>query len=464
MDIQYKSTRGQSPTLSFKDAVLTGLAPDGGLYLPDTIPQLNDQLLAQFKQFSYAELAYEIISRFITDDSIDESSLRSIINESYASFRHEDVAPLKKLPDGSYLLELFHGPTLAFKDFALQFLGRLLGHYMQDAGQKAVVLGATSGDTGSAAIAGFAGRPNMDIFILHPKGRVSDVQRKQMTTVADANVHNIALEGTFDDCQDIVKTLFADGEFRKQHCLIAVNSINWARILAQVVYYIYAALKLGAPHEKVNFCVPTGNFGDIYAGHIARQMHLPMGKLIIATNQNDILKRTLDTGVYGMDGVSPTLSPSMDIQISSNFERLLFNLHRGDSTLIAQKMQAFRADKKLTLEPEAFEWFKAQFAAGSANDDETLATIKQVYEQSGELLDPHTAVGVKVAQDCAAEGPMVVLATAHPAKFPDAVKQATGKHPELPAHMQDLFGKAERMETLPNHADSIRSFISERSV
>lgn len=459
MDIRYISTRGQASALSFRDAVLTGLAPDGGLYLPDSIPQIADSEWHELKKLSYAELAYSIISRFITDQSIDAATLRQIINDSYASFRHADVAPVKKLQGDMVLLELFHGPTLAFKDFALQFLGRLLGYYFSKNGKHAIVLGATSGDTGSAAIAGFAGRPNMDIFILHPAGRVSDVQRRQMTTVADSNVHNIAIKGTFDDCQDIVKAIFSDTEFRKSHTLVAVNSINWARILAQVVYYIYAALKLGAPQKAVNFCVPTGNFGDIYAGYVARQMGLPMGKLIIATNKNDILRRTLETGTYGMSGVSPTLSPSMDIQISSNFERLLFNLHSRDSKLINEKMTAFRNSKKLELSAVAWAAFKNDFAAGSADDDETLATIKQVYETTGELLDPHTAVGYAVAQKCKQPGTMVVLATAHPAKFPDAVKKATGEHPVLPEHLGDLLKRKESYDTLANDGNRVKQFI-----
>ncbi|MGE0754117.1 MAG: threonine synthase [Alphaproteobacteria bacterium] len=459
MRIEYRSTRGQSPNLPFKEAVLTGLAPDGGLYLPNLIPQLSTGMLGRFRNLSYADLAFEVITRFIDDDSIDQQTLRQIIYDSYASFRHPEVAPLRHLHDDIFLLELFHGPTLAFKDFALQFLGRLLAHYFAQSGKPAVVLGATSGDTGSAAIAGFAGRPNMDIFILHPKGRVSDVQRRQMTTAADSNVYNIALEGTFDDCQDIVKAIFSDADFRAKHTLIAVNSINWARILAQVVYYIYAALKLGAPDTQVNFCVPTGNFGDIYAGHVARQMHLPIGKLIIATNQNDILKRTLDTGVYSMGGVSPTLSPSMDIQISSNFERLLFDLHRGDATLIAQKMARFRKEKQLELTEEAHAWFQAQFSAGSADDNTTLAAIEQVYGHTGVLLDPHTAVGYAVAAQAPTEGPKVVLATAHPAKFPDAVQQAAGIHPELPGHMHDLFEREERYDVQLNDAQKVKQFI-----
>ncbi|MFO0388725.1 MAG: threonine synthase [Alphaproteobacteria bacterium] len=458
MAIRYISTRGIAPTLSFREAVLAGLASDGGLYLPDSVPAFSTAEMEALKNASYADLAYAVISRFIDEQSVAPDVLKKIIHESYATFRHPDVAPLKNIGD-VHVLELFHGPTLAFKDFALQFLGRLLGHIFTTSNEHATVIGATSGDTGSAAIAGFAGRPNMDIFIMHPKGRVSDVQRKQMTTIADANVHNIAVDGTFDDCQDIVKALFNDVGFRSKHKLIAVNSINWARILAQVVYYFYAAFKLGAPKQAVSFTVPTGNFGDIYAGYIAKRMGLPIEKLIIATNKNDILARTLATGEYSMGGVCPTLSPSMDIQISSNFERLLFDLHGRDGAVIQQKMQQLRSAKKLTLSQKAFAEFKKEFAAGSADDAATLATIKDVYEKTGDLLDPHTAVGYAVALKQKIQTPMIVLATAHPAKFPDAVKKATGIHPELPAFLADLFSLPERSHPLPNDKKAVESFI-----
>ncbi len=458
MAIRYISTRGTAPTLTFREAVLAGLASDGGLYVPESIPVLSAAEMNALKQASYSELAYAIISRFIDTSSVPADVLKKIITESYATFRHPEVAPLKKVGD-VHVLELFHGPTLAFKDFALQFLGRLLGYIFSTSNEHATVVGATSGDTGSAAIAGFAGRPNMNIFIMHPKGRVSDVQRKQMTTVADANVHNIAIAGTFDDCQDIVKALFNDVQFRSKHKLIAVNSINWARILAQVVYYFYAAFKLGAPEKAVSFTVPTGNFGDIYAGYIAKCMGLPVEKLVIATNQNDILARTLETGEYSMGGVSPTLSPSMDIQISSNFERLLFDLHGRDGKVIAHKMTQLRSEKKLTLSPDAYAQFKNEFAAGSADDAATLATIKNVHANTGELLDPHTAVSYAVALKLRSATPMIVLATAHPAKFPDAVKKACGVHPELPAYLSDLFSRPERMDALENDKKIVESFI-----
>jgi threonine synthase len=460
--IRYISTRGSAPVLSFEDAVLAGLASDGGLYVPDHIPAFSMSDIAGMQSMSYEELAFTIISRF-TGDSIEPEALEKMIADSYATFRHNAVAPLKQLDAHTFVLELFHGPTLAFKDFALQFLGRLLDHILTKRGKRAVIVGATSGDTGSAAIAGCSGREHIDIFILHPKGRVSEVQRRQMTTIQDKNVHNIALEGTFDDCQDMVKTLFADAAFRDQYSLTAVNSINWARILAQVVYYFYAALSLGAPARRVSFSVPTGNFGDIYAGVIAKRLGLPIDELIIATNRNDILARCLETGIYGMEGVVPTLSPSMDIQISSNFERLLFDLHGRDGAVMTTMMTNFRKDKKLTLSPAAWDTLKNTFAACSINDDETKRTIADTYKATGELLDPHTAVGLAAGQRCRRNtaSPLVVLATAHPAKFPDAVKAASGVTPALPEHLSDLFQRSERFNILPNDVDSIKRTIAE---
>jgi len=462
MTIQYISTRGVAPKLSFEDVVLAGLASDGGLYVPEHIPEFSMAEIDAMQKMSYPEIAFSVISRFV-DTSIDLKVLKTIIDDSYKTFRHPAIAPLKQIESHTFILELFHGPTLAFKDFALQFLGRLLDHILEKRNQKAVVIGATSGDTGSAAIAGCQGRANMDIFILHPKGRVSDVQRRQMTTVADKNVHNIAIDGTFDDCQDIVKTLFADAPFRDKHHLTAVNSINWARILAQVVYYFYAAAALGAPAKTVSFAVPTGNFGDIYAGHIARRMGLSIDQLIIGTNRNDILSRCLATGTYGMEGVVPTISPSMDIQISSNFERLLFELYDHDGKAVADMMKNFRAEKKLTLSPLAWNRLKAEFAAASVNDDDTKKTIAATFNATGELLDPHTAVGVAAGQRCRknATTPLIVLATAHPAKFPEAVKEASGVRPELPSFLKDLAKRKERFDTLPNDAAKVKEYVHE---
>jgi threonine synthase len=464
MTVRYLSTRGAAPELSFEETVLAGLASDGGLYVPDHIPEFSMAEIAAMQSLSYPELAYTIISRF-TEGSIEPAALEKIIADAYKEFRHPAIAPLAQIDTHTFILELFHGPTLAFKDFALQFLGRLLEHILSKRKQKLVVIGATSGDTGSAAIAGCRGRANMDIFILHPHGRVSDVQRRQMTTVADANVHNIAIEGTFDDCQDIVKALFADAAFRKQHNLTAVNSINWARIVAQIPYYFYAALALGAPARKVSFSVPTGNFGDIYAGYIARRMGLPIGELIIATNRNDILSRTLTTGTGGMQEVVPTLSPSMDIQVSSNFERLLFELYDRSGVAIAELMARFRKEKTLTLAPQAWAQLKAQFAACPVSDEETKETIEGVYRATGMLLDPHSAVGVAAGERCRRDTatPLVVLATAHPAKFPDSVQAATGVKPALPRHLSDLNSYPERCDTLQNDVAAVKIHIEKHS-
>lgn len=464
MTIHYISTRGNVPALDFEDAVLAGLAPDGGLYVPDGIPAFSMPEIAAMQALSYPELAFTIISRF-TGKSIAPAALERIIAESYKEFRHSAVAPLAQLDAHTFMLELFHGPTLAFKDFALQFLGRLLDHILEKRKQKAVIAGATSGDTGSAAIAGCRGRKNMEIFILHPKGRVSDVQRRQMTTVLDKNVHNIAIKGTFDDCQDIVKSLFADAVFRERHHLTAVNSINWARIVAQIPYYFYAALRLGAPANAVNFSVPTGNFGDIYAGYMAKKMGLPIGQLIIATNRNDILTRCLNTGIYGMEGVSPTISPSMDIQISSNFERLLFDLCGRDRNLIPEMMMHFRKEKSLTLPPLVWDGLKREFSACAISDEDTKKTIAETYAATGQLLDPHTAVGLaagaRARRDTSA--PLVALATAHPAKFPEAVKEATGVHPALPEHLADLLKKKEKYESLANDVEAVKNFIGKNA-
>lgn len=459
--MHYISTRRRAPVCSFSDIVLAGLASDGGLYVPESIPHISTRTLSDWSRLSYSELATEIMHPFM-GDAISKSALHTMLNETYASFRHPAIAPLVQLDAQHFLLELFHGPTLAFKDFALQFLGRMIEHLLHKTDEKIVVLGATSGDTGSAAIAGCKGRANMDMVILYPDGRVSDVQRRQMTTTQDKNVHALALDGAFDDCQDIVKTLFADADFRHTTKLVAVNSINWARILAQIVYYFYAAFALGAPARSVSFCVPTGNFGDIFAGTIAKKMGLPIDKLIIASNLNDILPRTHATGIYQLQGVRPSLSPSMDIQISSNFERLLFDLHGRDGALIESMMREFRHTQSLTLNASAYHDFKRDFAAHSVSDNDTLLTIKSVYDATGYTLDPHTATGVAAAQSLrtSIQTPIITLATAHPAKFPDAVKQATGNYPALPAHLSDLFARDERITRITNSADAVKSFIN----
>lgn len=461
--IRYISTRGMAPILSFEEVVLTGLASDGGLYVPDSLPKVDAETLRQWATLSYEELALEVMRPFV-GAAIPEEALKEIIDASYAGFRHAAVAPLVQTGKNTFILELFHGPTLAFKDFALQFLGRVLDYFLTRRNQRVTIVGATSGDTGSAAIAGCRGSKHVDIFIMHPHGRVSEVQRRQMTTILDENVHNIALKGTFDDCQDAVKAMFADEAFRTKHHLVAVNSINFARILAQIVYYFYAALALGAPDKIVNFTVPTGNFGDIYAGYLAKRMGLPIGRLTIATNRNDILSRCLERGEYAMEGVEASLSPSMDIQISSNFERVLFDALGRDAAALRRWMEALRKEKRFALSVEALLTLRADFAAASADDEETLATIARIYEASGYVADPHTAVGIAAADkvDEARHAPQVILSTAHPAKFPDAVRDATGITPALPPHLADLWQKEERVDVLEADMVAIQSFIEAR--
>lgn len=456
--MMYISTRGSAPKVDFKGALLAGLASDGGLYVPESIPQFSPQKIASLASLSYADLALEIMMPFV-GESFSREHMKRMIDTAYANFRHGAVAPLTQLSANHFILELFHGPTLAFKDFALQLVGQLLEAAMKDTGKKAVVLGATSGDTGSAAMAGCIGRAGLDIVILYPEGRTSDVQRKQMTTLGAANIHALAVDGTFDDCQDMVKTLFADADFRSSTQLLAVNSINFARVLAQIVYYFYAALRLGAPAAQLNFTVPTGNFGDIYAGYLAHQMGLPIGKLIIASNRNDILARCVKTGEYSMAGVNASLSPSMDIEISSNFERLLFDLFARDGAALATAMTNFRATKSLKLTPAQHADFTALFAGHAVDDAGTLAQIKQTYAESGYLLDPHTAVGVATTEGLNPAGTTITLATAHPAKFPDAVRQATGITPPLPAHLADLYERKEVFTPMKRDLEALKAYI-----
>jgi threonine synthase len=461
--MQFVSTRGQAPALGFSDAVLAGLATDGGLYVPQHWPQIGTDEIAGFAGKPYADVAYAVISRF-TGDEIPAEKLKEIIDAAYATFRHPSVAPLVELQPGHFALELFHGPTLAFKDVAMQFLSRVMDHILAERGQRATIVGATSGDTGSAAIEAFRGRDTTDIFILHPRGRTSEVQRRQMTTVLDDNVHNIALEGTFDDCQDAVKAMFNHHAFRDQMRLSGVNSINWGRIVAQIVYYFTAAVSLGAPRRKVSFCVPTGNFGDIFAGYCARQMGLPIDRLVIATNANDILRRTLATGRYEMDGVAPTISPSMDIQVSSNFERLLFESAGRDAAAVNNMMAALKQSRGFDLPERAIAVIRRDFDAGTTDEAATSRVIAETHARSAYLLDPHTAVGFGVALAMPpTDAPMVTLATAHPAKFPAAVKAASGIDPALPRWMADLFGRQERMTELPNDQRQLEDFIAARS-
>ncbi|MDH5453567.1 MAG: threonine synthase, partial [Paracoccaceae bacterium] len=440
--MRYVSTRGQAPALSFGEAMLTGLARDGGLYVPEVIPTVSEAEIAALAGLSYEEAAFRIMRPFVGDTFTDAEFHRAI-EAAYAGFGHAARAPLVQLSANHFLLELFHGPTLAFKDFAMQLIGQLFQIALARDGRRVTIVGATSGDTGSAAIEAFRGLSNVDVFILYPHGRVSEVQRRQMTTPTEANVHALAVDGDFDDCQNRLKDMFNDFTFRDGIGLAGVNSINWARVLAQVVYYFTSAVSLGAPHRKVSFTVPTGNFGDIFAGYIAKRMGLPIDRLVIATNQNDILHRCLTTGRYQMDGVKPSISPSMDIQISSNFERALFEAYGRDGGAVAQLMEEMKANGGFGVSQGALEGLRATFDTGRVSEEETSGMIAAELEASGELLCPHSAVAVKVARDHLGATPMITLATAHPAKFPDAVAAASGRRPPLPPRMADLFERPE---------------------
>ena len=469
--MNYISTRhgsalgaGGSPApLGFEDIMLAGLARDGGLYLPAEWPQFSKADIAALKGKPYREVAYRVMQPFV-GNTFDEMTFRRLIAEAYASFDVAEVAPLKPLDDNLHLLELFHGPTLAFKDVALQLLGLMLDHTLSQRHAHATIVGATSGDTGSAAIEAVRDRRTIDIFMLHPRGRVSEVQRRQMTAVLAPNVHNIAVQGTFDDCQDLAKACFNDLAFRDRHALTAVNSINFARVMAQIVYYFWAALKLGAPDTPVAFTVPSGNFGNVYAGYAAKQMGLPVSHFVVATNTNDILARFFDTGTMTTSEVVPTYSPSMDIQISSNFERLLFDLYGRDGKALADAMTAFRSTGTLKVGANALGGVRALFDAGRLDDEGTLAAIADCRKRYGETLDPHTAVGYAVARQHRRdpEVPMIVLATAHPAKFPDAVQKATGERPALPPRLADLFQRTERVDGLPNDVEALKELIDDR--
>ncbi|AOG09154.1 MAG: threonine synthase [Arcicella sp.] len=462
-DVEYVSTRGEAPSLGFCDALLAGLARDGGLYVPREWPQMSKKAIRGLRGKSYEEVAFEVLLPF-TNGEIEPDTFRAMIDEAYSTFKHPAVAPLVQTGPNSFVLELFHGTTLAFKDVAMQLLARLMDHVLEKRGERATIVGATSGDTGGAAIDAFAGRARTDIFILFPHGKVSPVQQRQMTSSQDENVHAIAVEGNFDDCQNLVKAMFNDVPFRDRVGLSGVNSINWARIMAQVVYYFTSAVALGAPDRKVSFTVPTGNFGDIFAGYVAKKMGLPIDKLVIATNDNDILARTMKTGRYEMKGVSATTSPSMDIQISSNFERLLFEAYGRDASAIRSAMEGLKQSGAFEIQPEALKFIRKDFRAGRATQKEVAKTIRTVLDETGYLLDPHTAVGVHVASKFEKpQSPMVVLATAHPAKFPAAVKSASGIDPALPAWLADLMDREERFEVLPAELKAIESFVSKQA-
>jgi threonine synthase len=458
--MNYISTRGTAPVLGFGEAMMTGLARDGGLYVPETVPTLSQAEIGALVGAPYEDVAFRVMRPYLGGFFSDDD-FRGLIDKAYAGFHHAARAPMVQLGPNHFLLELFHGPTLAFKDFAMQLIGQMMQAALARTGERITIVGATSGDTGSAAMEAFRGLANVDVFILFPHGRVSDVQRRQMTTPSEANCHALAIDGDFDDAQARVKDMFNDFAFRDGVRLAGVNSINWARVLAQVVYYFYSAVALGAPQRAVSFTVPTGNFGDIFAGYIARRMGLPIDKLVIATNQNDILDRALRGGDYRTNGVRPSISPSMDIQVSSNFERALFDAHGRDGAAITQLMAEMKAGG-FRISQGALEMLRATFASGRCSEEETLATIARLRTTTGELLCPHSAVGVKVAEEHLGAVPMITLATAHPAKFPDAVERATGIRPGLPPHMAGLFDKPERMTRVPNDLSALQTLVRER--
>lgn len=456
--MKYISTRGKAPELTFEDTMLTGLARDGGLYVPSEIPTLSHDDIAAMEGQSYEEIAFRVMRPFV-GDTFSDAEFRGCIDRAYAGFGHAARAPLVQLDQGHFLLELFHGPTLAFKDFAMQLIGQLFQTALTRRGERVTIVGATSGDTGSAAIEAFRGLDNVDVFILYPHGRISEVQRRQMTTPSESNVHALAVDGDFDDCQARLKDMFNDFEFRDAVKLAGVNSINWGRVLAQVVYYFSSAVSVGAPHRKVSFTVPTGNFGDIFAGYIAKRMGLPIDRLVVATNQNDILDRCLKGQGYHKGDTVPSISPSMDIQVSSNFERALFDAYGRDGKAVAQLMDELK-DGGFDVSQGAMEALQEHYDSGRASEDETNATIAATLKTSTELLCPHSAVGVKVANEHRVSGtPMITLATAHPAKFPDAVEKASGIHPPLPPRMEDLYERAERVTRVANDLAALKNHI-----
>jgi threonine synthase len=464
-DVSYVSTRGEAPTIGFSDAFLAGLARDGGLYVPETMPAIAPAAIGALAGAPYAQAAVALIAPFV-DGEFSAAELGSMAQEAYADFRHPAKAPLVQIGDNLFVLELFHGPTLAFKDFAMQWLGRLMDDVLRKRGRRATILGATSGDTGAAAIEAFGGLSRTDVFILYPHGRVSDVQRRQMTTVDKPNVHAMAIEGDFDDCQAILKSLFSDPAFRDPLALSGVNSINWARIAAQVVYYFTSAVALGAPARRVSFTVPTGNFGDVFAGYCARRMGLPVERLVIATNDNDILARALESGVYRKQRVVATQSPSMDIQISSNFERLLFEACRRDAAAVRGLMASLARSGEFSIAPAPLQFIRDSFDAFSTDEAACAREMTRVHHESGAVIDPHTAVAVHAARRALARDratPMIVLSTAHPAKFPDAVERAIGRRPALPEHLEDLMRRKERFTVLPNDRGAVARFVRERA-
>lgn len=458
------STRGTSSAVSsigFCDAVLAGLAPDGGLYLPEIWPSFTQERILGLAGKPYADIAKTIIGTF-ADGEIPVPILHKLIDDAYATFRHPAVCPLVQLDDNLFFLELFHGPTLAFKDVAMQVLARLMDYILELRGERATIIGATSGDTGSAAIEAFRYSKRVDVFILYPHGRVSEVQRRQMTTIEAPNIHALAIDGSFDDAQALVKAMFNHASFRKEVALSGVNSINWARIVSQIVYFFTSALSLGGPLRPVSFSVPTGNFGDILAGYVAKKMGLPIRDLMIATNANDILVRTLKTGIYDIQGVRPTLSPSMDIQVSSNFERVLFDACDRQGDVVRGFMNSLAQSRSFTLSEHQMLRIRADFKAHAVSEEATLQQIKDIYRRTGYVLDPHSAIAVNAAYAIHGATPVIALGTAHPAKFPDAVERATGLRPALPPHLGDLFERREYIHSIANDQMAIETFIRQR--
>ena len=464
--MKYISTRGNAPELTFEEVLLTGLAEDGGLYVPKEVPQYTLAEIESWRDLPYAELAHKVIYPFV-EGSVDSEALQTILNEVYGGFGHKAVAPLQQIDHNEYVLELFHGPTLAFKDFALQTLGRLLDYVLDRRHEKVVIMGATSGDTGSAAIEGTKACKNVDIFILHPHGKVSEVQRRQMTTVKGDNIYNIAIEGNFDQAQDMVKASFGNQGFLKgERKLVAVNSINWARIMSQIVYYFYSSLNLGGPLRPMAYSVPTGNFGDIFAGYMAKKMGLPIDQLVIATNSNDVLHRLMSKNQYEVHPLKHTITPSMDIAVSSNFERLLFDLYDRDGAALAELMGRMNAKKDVvSLDEEKLAKARALFDSYAVGEDDTVKIMQDVFEETGYLLDPHTAIGVKAARETRRNNniPMITLGTAHPVKFEDAVKRAGFDMPALPHHLTDLMDREERLDVLPADLEAVHKFIAEKT-
>jgi len=464
--MKYISTRGGGSPQSFTDVLLKGLAPDGGLYIPETFPKFSQDEFKALVGMPYAEVAQAVTKPFIGDD-IAPDVMKKIFSEVYEEqFQHSSVVPLVQIGPNVWVMELFHGPTLAFKDYALQILGRLFDHVLEQRGERVTIVGATSGDTGSAAIEACKGCKNIDIFILHPEGRTSEVQRRQMTTIDAPNVHNIALKGTFDDCQNMVKAMFNDEKFRNDVNLSAVNSINWARIMSQIIYYVTASLALGGPTRKVSFAVPTGNFGNVYAAYCARQMGLPIERLIIGSNRNDILTRFFETGTMQAGAVEPSLSPSMDIQISSNFERYLCDALDRDTKEIAKLMEAFKDQGSFVLGAASMSRARKEFDAHRCDDEQTKQVMTDCYNETGYILDPHTAVGLCAGMQASQDPsiPLITLACAHPAKFPDAVESAIGIRPDLPPHLTDLYDRTEHVSSLENDLERVKSFIKNNTL